>query len=236
MALVRPSPHEHNPPSEISTDNAEQLVLLEKPKKERLHQLPPPRHEFYLISAKLALFLISAISYLTFCFIVHYRHVPIGRSGVLGLPFHCEQYHSQATSLSLTAQRSLPVSTVSVITTMAILIVYVALWPIKGLVDEIRVGPTIYLLSTLPSIRGLFLQAEEFFRLMDTHPNGVPLDTVNAVSATTTGGFDIFMATIHRHCSPLLMSTLVISLVITATSSIAPAACELFPLPSRNRF
>jgi hypothetical protein len=69
---------------------------------------------------------------------------------------------------------------------------------------------------------------------MDTHPNGVPLDSVNAVSATTTGAFDIFMATIHRHCSPLLMSTLVISLLITATSSIAPAACELFPLNSRK--
>ena len=79
-------------------------------------------------------------------------------------------------------------------------------------------------------------QAEEFFRLMDTHPNGVPLDGINAVSATTTGAFDIFMATIHRHCSPLLTSTLVISLAITATSSIAPAACELFSLPSGKRF
>ena len=239
MALVRPSPHELNPPSvnKISTDNVEQLVLLEKPKKERLHQLPPPRHEIYCISAKLALFLISAISYLTFCFIVHYHRIPIGRSGVLGLPFsHCEQYHSQPASSSLTAWRSLPVGTVSVITTMAILIVYVALWPIKGVIDEIRVSPTIYLLSTLPSIHSLSLQAEEFFRLMDTHPNGVPLDSVNAVSGTTIGAFDIFMATIHRHCSPLLTSTLVISLVITATSSIAPAACELFPLPSKKRF
>jgi len=69
---------------------------------------------------------------------------------------------------------------------------------------------------------------------MDTHPNGLPLDSDNAVSATTTAAFDIFMATICRHCSPLLMSTLVISLAITATSLIAPAACELFPLPSRR--
>ena len=69
---------------------------------------------------------------------------------------------------------------------------------------------------------------------MQTHPKGMPLDGVNAVSATTNGAFDIFMATIHRHCSPLLTSTLVISLVIAATSSIAPAACELFPLPSEK--
>jgi hypothetical protein len=93
MALVRPPPHELNPPSadEISTDNAEQLVLFEKPEKEQL-QLPPPRREIYLISAKLALVLILAISYLTFCFIAHYRHIPIDR---LSLSFlHCEQYHS----------------------------------------------------------------------------------------------------------------------------------------------
>ena len=69
---------------------------------------------------------------------------------------------------------------------------------------------------------------------MHTHPNGLPLDSVNAVSTTTTGAFHIFMATIHRHCSPHLTSTLVISLIITATSSIAPAACELFLLPSKS--
>ena len=38
----------------------------------------------------------------------------------------------------------------SVTTTVAILIVYIALWPIKGVINEIRVGSTIYLLSTLP--------------------------------------------------------------------------------------
>jgi hypothetical protein len=94
MALVRSPPHEPIPPSanEMSTDNQEQLVLLEKPEKERFHQLPPSRHEIYLISAKLALVLIFAIPYLTFCFIVLHRNVPIG--GSVGLPFvHCEQYH-----------------------------------------------------------------------------------------------------------------------------------------------
>jgi hypothetical protein len=120
---------------------------------------------------------------------------------------------------------------------MAILIIYVALWPMKGVIDEIRVGPgRSFISGLLPSIHGLSSKAEEFFRLMDTHPNGVPLDSVNAISATTTGAFDIFMATIHHHCSPLLTSTLVISLVIAAISSIAPAACKLFPLPSRRKF
>ena len=98
MALIRPPPHELNPPSadEISIDNAKQLVLLEKPvEKERLNQLPPPRREIYFISTKLALVLILATSYLTFCFIVHYRPTPVGRSVDLGLSFsHCEHYHS----------------------------------------------------------------------------------------------------------------------------------------------
>ena len=95
MAIARPPPHELNPPSpnEISTDNPEQLVLVEK--KEQLHQLPASSREIYVISAKLALVLIFATSYLTLCFIVHYRNVPIGRSGNLGFPFpHCEKYHS----------------------------------------------------------------------------------------------------------------------------------------------
>ena len=81
----------------MSTDNAEQLVLLEKGQMEwlQLHQLPPPRREIYLISAKIALVVIFAISYITFCFIVHYNNVPIGLSRVKGLPFlHCEQFHS----------------------------------------------------------------------------------------------------------------------------------------------
>jgi len=95
MALVRSPPHGLDPPSanEISsTDNAGQLGLLEKPEKERLHQLPPPRREICLISAKLVLVPILAISYLTFCVVVHHYHVPIGRSRVLGLPFHhCKQ-------------------------------------------------------------------------------------------------------------------------------------------------
>ena len=99
-ALVRPPPHELNPPSadEISTDNAEQLVLFENPtkkEKERINQLPPPRRKIYLISAKLALVLILSISYLTFCFIVYYRPIPIDQSVFLSLSFsRCEKYHS----------------------------------------------------------------------------------------------------------------------------------------------
>ena len=84
MALVRPPSHELSSPStnEISTDNAEQSILLENPEKEQLHRIPSPRREIYFISAKIALVLIFIISYHTFCFIVHYRSIPIGRSEI----------------------------------------------------------------------------------------------------------------------------------------------------------
>jgi hypothetical protein len=82
---------------EILPTEEVELDLLVKPEKERLHKLPTPRREIYFISAKIAFFLIIAISYHTFCFIVHYRIVPIGKNGVLGTPvpfLHCEKYHS----------------------------------------------------------------------------------------------------------------------------------------------
>ena len=160
MALLQPPPHELNPTSanEISTDTAKELSL---PEEQLQHQLTPspqpqarPSREIYLISAKIALVLLLGISYFTFCFIVHYHHISIGPRGVLGLPklpfLQCEQYHSEATSSFLTAWRFLPVNILSVITTGAILIIHVALWPMKGVIDEIRVGLVIYLLSTLP--------------------------------------------------------------------------------------
>ena len=99
MALVQPPPQrsELESPSanEFSTDNAENLVLLEKLENEKLYQLPHPRRAIFLSWTKIALFLIIAIFYHTFCLIVHHRgNVQIGGSGVLGLPFfQCEQYH-----------------------------------------------------------------------------------------------------------------------------------------------
>ena len=101
MALVQPPPQLEdlelkllNPPSAngISTNKAELSVLLEKPENDNRYQLPRPRYAVFHTSTKIA-FLLIAIFYHTFCFIVHYRNVPIGGSGVLDLPFFdCEQF------------------------------------------------------------------------------------------------------------------------------------------------
>ena len=93
------TPHELNPPSadEVSTDNTEQSVLLENPEKEKeqLHHILPPRREIYFLSAKIGLVLVFTIFYHTFCFIAHYRSIPIGNLGLSFLQVHCEQYHSR---------------------------------------------------------------------------------------------------------------------------------------------
>ncbi|KDR66545.1 hypothetical protein GALMADRAFT_259061 [Galerina marginata CBS 339.88] len=194
MALAQPLPR-RDPNAfsaeRISADNAEESIretLLGTSEKEQLPRLPLPHSGLNLKSTlKIVLVLFLAISYLTFCGIVHYHNVPIGGSGVLGLPF-------------------IHFTTEAGITTIAISVVTVALWPIHGVIDEIR--------------------SEEFFRLLRIQPSGLPLDSVNAVSAPTTGAFDIFLATFRRRCSPLLTYSLITTLLIAATSTLAPAALD----------
>ena len=69
------------------------MVFLEKPEDKKLYQLPRPRRATILSLTRIALFLIIAIFYHTFCLIVYFRgDVQIGGSQLLGLHFlHCEQ-------------------------------------------------------------------------------------------------------------------------------------------------
>ncbi|KDR70927.1 hypothetical protein GALMADRAFT_254532 [Galerina marginata CBS 339.88] len=195
MALARPrSLHDANQPAaiRISVDSAEDSTwenLLDTRDKEQqvlVNISPPPSSRFDWTSAsKIVLVLVLAISYLSFCCIAHYHAIPVGGSGFLG-------------------PRFVHFTTGAGITTITISIIYIALWPIHGLIAEIR--------------------SEEFFRLLSIHPNGVPFDSVNAVSAPTTGVFDIFWATVRSRCSSHLTATLAITLLIAATSTLAPAA------------
>jgi len=77
-------------------------------------------------------------------------------------------------------------------------------------------------------------QSEEFFRLLCTRRNGVPLNSVNAISNPTTGVYDIAKATFRRHCSAFLASTILVAFLIVATSALAPAACKRSLLSYRS--
>lgn len=139
---------------QISTDKAENLAqqkLLGTSGKEQLAHLIPPRSGLNLKSVlKIALVVVLATSYLTFCFIVRHGTIPIGENGftVRGLPFlHCEQYCYLVNTLTLTTSRTLPVTTEAGITTTTILIISVALWPINALVDEIRVHLIVHIVT-----------------------------------------------------------------------------------------
>ena len=158
VALVPPAPLPHDSDvsssEQISINKAENLIKrksLDTSGKEQLTQLLLPRRGLDLKSIlKIALVVVLATSYLTFCFIVHHVTIPIEGNGltVLGPSFiHCEQYCHSANAFTLTTSHALPVSTESGITTISILIISVALWPIRGLVDEIRVRLTLHIVT-----------------------------------------------------------------------------------------
>ena len=171
-------PHDTDASSseQISTDKAEQLTQqksLDTSGTEQLAQLLLPRSGFNLKSAlKIVLVVVLATAYLTFCFIVRHRAIPIGRKGftVQNLPFlHCEQYCYFANTLTLTTSRSLPVTTEAGITTIAILIISVALWPINGLVDEIRVRLIVHIMTVnRPKCCIFFRSLKNFFAFCAT--------------------------------------------------------------------
>ena len=104
MSLAQPLPPQNANRSSarrFSAENAEDSEsnwsirpnLHETPEKEKLPQLPLPHSGLNLKSVlKITLVLVLAASYLTFCVIAHYRTIPIGGKGVMGLSFvHCEQ-------------------------------------------------------------------------------------------------------------------------------------------------
>jgi hypothetical protein len=70
----------------------------------------------------------------------------------------------------------------------------------------------------------LFLQSEEFFRVVSTHPSGVPISVANCISNPSFGSIDGLKVIIHRHCTPFLTAAVVAGFLAIATSTLAPAA------------
>ena len=73
-------------------------------------------------------------------------------------------------------------------------------------------------------MEGLFLQSEEFFRVVSTHPSGVPISVANSISNPSFGSIDSLKAILHRHCTPFLTAAVVAGFLAIATSTLAPAA------------
>lgn len=127
-----------------------------------------------------------AIAYLTFCYVVHYRVIPVKAHGLVNVsPQNIASIKAGVTSIS-------------------ILIVALGLWPLRDLIQDLR--------------------SEEFFRVVSTHPSGVPISVANAVSNPSFGIIDSLKAIFHHHCTPFLTAAVLTGALAVATSTLAPAA------------
>ncbi|TFK67417.1 hypothetical protein BDN72DRAFT_96793 [Pluteus cervinus] len=76
------------------------------------------------------------------------------------------------------------------------------LWPLKGLLDE--------------------LKQEEFFRVLNRRPQGVPLSVVNDISSASL--LRSISAMTKRRVSPYFFAAFVAGFVTLVVSTLAPAA------------
>ncbi|KAH7930354.1 hypothetical protein BV22DRAFT_74847 [Leucogyrophana mollusca] len=130
-----------------------------------------------------------AIGYLTFCYIVHQRVVPLKTYGLFKVtPDHLAAIKGGITSVS-------------------IIIVSIALWPLTDLLSD--------------------LKSEEFFRVLSGHEKGVPLSTLNQISSPSFGQVQTLKAMISRHCSRYWIASFIGSLMVLITSTLAPAALSI---------
>jgi hypothetical protein len=73
------------------------------------------------------------------------------------------------------------------------------------------------------------MESEEFFRSLRTRRNGVPISTLNSISNPSFGTVDSVRAIVRRRSSNYFMAALIASVLATATSTLAPAACAFVP-------
>lgn len=124
-------------------------------------------------------------------------------------------------------------------TSISIIIVAIGLWPLKDLVTDLKVSLDLARVSIrleLTCLRSIFFyQSEEFFRVLDSHNTGVPLRVVNGISNPSFGMEAGFKAMIQRHCSPFLAAAILAGFFTIATTTLAPAACELTKYSSTRK-
>jgi hypothetical protein len=159
LATMSSSPHmsvqSFNPESPLpqttstSVPHPAQSVALDTPSAElkpnspnRIWNLPPSRKKWTWQStfelAKSLVLPLVAITYLTFCYVVANRPVPVTRTGIIDAsPKHLGMtpptYYLPTFSLSLASVKS-------GITAISILIITFGLWPLRSLIDDLKVS------------------------------------------------------------------------------------------------
>ncbi|TDL21185.1 hypothetical protein BD410DRAFT_789934 [Rickenella mellea] len=133
---------------------------------------------------RVGLFPTVAIAYISFCFVVHYQNV----------------YVSATTPTQLARVKS-------GMTSLAIIVIAIALIPLKSLLSS--------------------LQSEEFFRTLKERPQGVPVALINNAGSSTRGTLDALKSVKYRAGSSLLVWSLLSSILVIAISTLAPAALSI---------
>ncbi|KAH0839482.1 hypothetical protein J3R83DRAFT_294 [Lanmaoa asiatica] len=138
---------------------------------------------------EMALLPLAAIGYLAFCYTVHGKVVPVNTYGLYAVtPQHLATIKGGITSIS-------------------IIIVSIALYPIYNILSNLR--------------------SEEFFRVLASHSHGVPLGTVNHISTPSFGNIDMMMAMWKHTCSKYYILAIVASLLIWIVTTLAPGTLTI---------
>ncbi|KAG2125401.1 hypothetical protein DEU56DRAFT_573741 [Suillus clintonianus] len=140
-------------------------------------------------ACKILLFPMTAIGYLAFCYTVHNHRVPLNTYGFI-----------DTTPVNLVAIKG-------AITSISIIIVTIALYPLNGMLSDLR--------------------SEEFFRVLSSRPHGVPLSTVNSISSPSFGYIDAIKAMIRCNCSPYFVACVTASIMVLVVSTLAPATLSI---------
>ncbi|KAG2130897.1 hypothetical protein DEU56DRAFT_814984 [Suillus clintonianus] len=140
-------------------------------------------------ACKSLLFPMVAIGYLAFCYTVHNHSVPLNTYGLIDI-----------TPGNLVAIKG-------AITSISIIIITIALYPLNSMLSDLR--------------------SEEFFRVLSSRPHGVPLSTVNSISSPSFGYISTIKAMIGRNCSRYFVACATASIMVLVVSTLAPAALTI---------
>jgi len=108
------------------------------------------------------------------------------------------------------------------ITTLNIVIVTLALYPVSDFLLVLKVSHLYY----WPSLAYLIqYKSEEFFHALIQRTSGVPLSTINTISSPIFGKIDLLHAIIAGRCSRFFVLAAFGSFIVFVTSILAPTAC-----------